>query len=240
MCAHREIIKFDDLYECTILKRLSKFVVLVEVGGSVTATYINNTGRLHGYIVKGNRGYCVKTRCGRLEYRIIGVEDGEHAALIDTMYQEKAFMRLQEQNFIPWLRGYVLFKRNYKLGTEVIDFAYKRHKNLVLVELKSAVMKLENDIVGYPDAPTIRGRKQIRALAEYAKLGGKAIVVFVAGVPRAQKIRLYCCVDKEIGKVVEDAVRDGVLFKAMSMYLNPTLKSVILANVDIPVELRCD
>ncbi|MEM0469817.1 MAG: DNA/RNA nuclease SfsA [Desulfurococcaceae archaeon] len=243
MNALKEIIKFDDLYECTVISRVNRFTVIVEVRGSEVAAYINNTGRLHEYVVKGKVGYCIETPRGGLKYRIIGVKDGNHegyAALLDTAYQEKAFAVLQERGMIPWLLSCVLYRRNYRLDREIIDFAYSCHEDLVLVELKSAVMKLEEGVAGYPDAPTVRGRRQIQALAEYAKTGKRAFITFIAGIPGARKVKLHCYADRKICVAAEHAARSGVLFKAINLYVDPAIKGVVSAGVDIPVELGCD
>lgn len=234
------IVKLPELHECFIVKRLNLFTVLVDLNGYRVKAYVNNTGRLRDYLVYGKKCYCMKTVRGRLGYRVIGVEEYNVAALIDTMYQEMAFIKLYEEHCISWLYGYKLFKRNYKLGSELIDYAFKHKNEVLLVELKSAVMRLPGDYAGYPDAPTTRGKKQIKALADYARKGGKSIVLFIVGIPKARGFRLYCCADEEIEYIVNYATRNGVEFKAINIYLDPSSNSIILRNINLPVILKCD
>lgn len=61
----------------------------------------------------------------------------------------------------------------------------------MLVELKSTVMRLPSDLAGYPDTPIPRSRQQIRKLGRYVEQEGTGIVVFVAGIPRLKKLKLY-------------------------------------------------
>ncbi|MEM3912341.1 MAG: DNA/RNA nuclease SfsA [Desulfurococcaceae archaeon] len=227
------------LHECIIIERTSLFTVKVLVNSEHYTAYINNTGRLKGVLEKGKRGYCIENRNGKLKYRIIGVESGDYASLIDTRLQEQAFLIAQRNRLLNWLKDCRLFKRNYKLSSETIDFAYLCGDQLVLVELKSAVMNLPGNYAGYPDAPTPRGRRQIRELGKYVERGGVGIVVFVAGIPRSKGFKLYCNEDKLIGRTMQEARSKGVLFKAMGVYLDPFKEAILLHSPDLPVDLDC-
>lgn len=228
-----------ELHECIILKRNSLFTLEVLMSGSTGIVYINNTGRLAGVLERGRKGYCAKNARGTLAYRIIGVEEGSYATLVDTRLQERAFLIAQREGLIKWLRDCSLLKRNYRLDSETIDLAYACGNQLVLVELKSAVMKLAGGYAGYPDAPTVRGRRQIKALADYVRGGGRAVVVFIAGVPFANGFQLYCRADREIKVVIDYAVQSGLELRAVNTCLDPQSGSIILLRDDLPVELSC-
>jgi sugar fermentation stimulation protein A len=234
-----EVLRDLELLECTIIERTSLLTVKVDFNGVQEVVYINNTGRLKEILVRGKKCYCTKTRGGKLRYKLIGVEDEHYASLIDTHLQEEAFITAHKLGYIDWLRDYSLIKRNVKVSSETIDFLFTSMRGVTLVEIKSAVMKLPGNYAGYPDAPTPRGARQIRALAVHASKGGESIVVFIAGIPLAKGFQLYCCVDKEIEKAVKHAVRMGVLFKALNFYLDPITKSVVLGETNLPVKLEC-
>ena len=230
----------SDLGECKFIERISLFKLLVDINGMVHEAYINNTGRLADLLVKGKTCYYThtKSRKSKLKYRVIGIEDGELAAVIDTKLQEEAFIKLCEQDSIPWLSECKIIKRNHRLNNEVIDFLVKQNGKNILVELKSAVMKLPGNNAGYPDAPTPRGRRQIRLLAEYTDKGYDALVVFIAGIPRARGFKLNHEVDGGIASAVEYALKRNVSFKAINIYLDPNNQSIILGNSDLPVDLN--
>jgi sugar fermentation stimulation protein A len=236
----RELLKLPRLVECKIIRRTGLFSVEVELNGELKRVYLNNTGRLINVIKSGLKGYLVENKSpGKYEYRLVGVEWCEWAALVDTSIQEKEFLEAQSRGFIPWLFNCTLNKRNYRVDGEVIDYAFTCGGMPTLVELKSAVMELPGGYAGYPDAPTPRGRRQITALAKYAKSGGRAIVVFVAGLPRVRGFKLYCGADREIGGAVKEAANSGVLFKSIEIYLNPRSGGIVLGAVDLPVDISC-
>ncbi len=231
-----------ELIECRIIKRASKFTVLVEVGGESVLAYINNTGRLLQFLSRGKVGYLTEISSGvsKLKYRLIGVEDQGLAALVDTRLQEKAFEKLVQGGFIPWLRGYAFVKRYPRVQGKLFDFLLRSDGCDLLVELKSAVLRLDNHIAGYPDAPTKRGRDQIILLGDLVSKGlYKGLVVFISGLPGVKVFQIYCGADKLIEQAVKYAAKRGVVFRSISLYLDPYRRKVVLENSDLPVILKC-
>lgn len=230
------ILNPSEILECTIIKRINRFTVLVEAGYELIQAHLNNTGRLYGILEPGKRGILMNINGVKLRHRLLGVYNNGEVILLDTSIQEKAFLKAVESGLIPWLSPCSLVKRNTRINQAVIDYLFKCGDTMIFVELKSAVMNL-NGYSGYPDAPTERGRRQIRVLGELASTGVKSIVVFVSSVPGARGFKLYCGFDTEIGRVVRDAVAKGVLFKAVSIGFDYSTYSVVLENPDLTVDL---
>lgn len=236
---HTILLEIGELTDCIIVERISRFSVKVIVNGCKYAAHINNTGRLPGYIVGGRRGFCIPTPGRGLSYRLLGVEDDGYAALIDTKLHEKSFETLVSRNLIPWLRGCRISKRNANLYGSTVDYAILCSDREVFVELKSAVMDLGSRVAGYPDAPTTRGRRQIAALANYARGGGSSYIVFIAGIPNAKGFQLYCNIDRAICNAIRYAIESGVVFKSINVFLNPSAKSIVYGDLDLPIDLGC-
>lgn len=232
-----KLFKLDDLIECVLVERLNRFTVRVAVGGEVSLAHLTNTGRLSEYLVYGKRGLCSAIRGPKLKYRLVAVEDAEGYAILDTLTQSKVFEYLLEQKLIPWLTECVLRKRNYRLAGEVIDYLLECVDSVRLAELKSAVLRVENNYASYPDCPTTRGRKQIRVLADYSSIF-KPYVIFMASLPNVVAFKPYCQGDPEIIHFIKYASEEGVTFKAINTYLDKE-KWVIAANTDLQVELEC-
>ena len=47
------------IVECTFIKRLNRFVGLIEINGEVKKALITNTGRLEEFMMKGRKGFCI-------------------------------------------------------------------------------------------------------------------------------------------------------------------------------------
>jgi len=105
---------------------------------------------------------------------------------------------------------------------------------------KSAVLRLDDHIASYPDAPTKRSKEQLILLGDLvSKSIYKGLVVFICGLPRVKMFQLYCDVDKQIKQAVEYAASKGVIFKSINLYLDPYRRKVIVKNLDLPVILKC-
>ncbi len=116
-----ELLRVENIVECRVVERLNRFVALVERNGLEKA-HINNTGSLRGVLVKGRRGYCIPRRGGKTRYRLVAIEcPGYHkAALIDTWLQMRGFEISVENNYLPWLRGCRVAKRNPRAGSSLL------------------------------------------------------------------------------------------------------------------------
>lgn len=231
------LFRLDDLTECELIERLNRFTVQVVIGGETCLAHLTNTGRLREYLVYGKEGLCGVIRGSKLKRRLVAVKDVGGYAILDTVTQSKIFEYLLERRLIPWLNECVLRKRNFRLASEVIDYALECVDGLRLVELKSAVLRVGGDYASYPDCPTVRGRRQIKVLADYSSVF-KPYVIFVASLPGVTGFKPYCLGDPEIIHVMKYASEKGVTFKALNTYLDMN-KWIVLANTDLQVRLEC-
>jgi sugar fermentation stimulation protein A len=143
-------------------------------------------------------------------------------------------------DIIPWLKGYKIIKKYPRVNGKIFDLQLRGIKDELLVELKSAVLRLDDHIAGYPDAPTKRGKEHLILLGDLvSKSIYKGLVVFICGLPRVKMFQLYCDVDKQIKQAVEYAASKGVIFKSINLYLDPYRRKVIVENLDLPVILKC-
>lgn len=223
--------------ECQILRRVNRFIVNVIIDGRTENVHINNTGRLKELLVNGRIGYCLKINGKKLKYRLFAVRDEKHAALIDTNLQEKSFIKLLNNNYIPWLKNCEVVARNIHLNDSIIDFLIRCNDQYIYAELKSAVLRYHEIYAAYPDCPTIRGRKQIKELIKHVEKGGMSLIVFMAALPGVEGFKPYTEGDPMIAKLLEEAKRKGVLIKAVNIYYDPVIRSIVLANPDLPVIL---
>lgn len=231
------VLKINNLVECELVCRLNRFTVQVVVNGEVYSAHLTNTGRLEDYIVRGRRGLCTIIGGPKLKYRLVAVEDVGGYVILDTITQSKVFEQLITYKLIPWLAKCDLRGRNFKLVNEIVDYVLDCGDTLCLVELKSAVLRVDNNYASYPDCPTARGRRQIKVLADNASKF-KSYVVFIASIPGVLGFKPYCLGDPKILEVMKYAYERGVTFKAINAYLDNDYW-ITLTNSDLPVELKC-
>ena len=104
---------------------------------------------------------------------------------------------------------YDYIKPEYKYGNSRVDFYMEKNGKKYLMEVKGCT--LEIDGIGYfPDAPTERGVKHLRELAEAAKQGYHCSIAFVIQMPGITKVLPNEKTHPEFKIAFDEAVEAGV------------------------------
>lgn len=223
--------------ECVVLDRINKFAVGVLIDGKPRRAYINNTGRLLKYLVRGRKGFCIwAAKPSKTDCRLFSIKEDGLAAIIDTQLQMKAFERALEMDLIPWMRGSKILKRNARLGRSLIDYLLECGGERIYLEVKSAVLK-EGEYATYPDCPSARGRRHIRELTDHIKEGGRATILFIAALPEVKAFRPNRSSDPELHGLLMKAHSAGVSLKSIGLYYSSKGSSVYLSNPDLEVKI---
>ena len=231
------LITFEQVMECIIVQRLNRFVVEVQIGKEPCLAWINNTGRLEEYLVRGRRAFCLpRPPTGKTQCRLFAIREGSCGALIDTQFQMRAFERCLHEAQLPWLTGCREFRRNARLGESLIDYLVQRPAGEVYVELKSAVLR-HGRYAMYPDCPTVRGQRHVRELTALAKRGGGAYIVFAAAMADVQAFQPNRAADEQLTLLLGQAQQAGVDIRAVGMFYDPQATAVKLYDPDLPVVL---
>ncbi len=231
------ILRIDNIILCNIIKRINRFVVRVNINNVETLAHLANTGRLSDYLVNGKIGFCIPIKASKLRYRIIAIEDQEYAALIDTKLHEVAFIESIKRNFIPWLPNCFIYGRNINVDDSIIDFGLLCNGSKIFIELKSAVLRIQNIYASYPDCPSKRGRKQLESLSKIAKYV-KSYVVFIAALPNIKGFKPSCDIDPDLCSAMKIAYRNNVVFKSINIFFDPKNNNIVLADNDLPIDFN--
>jgi sugar fermentation stimulation protein A len=232
-----KILQMEDPIECRIAGRINRFVLKIRVRRHYYRAWINNTGRLHQFLVKGRKGFCVRNEKGdRTDYRLFSIKEGNFGAIIDTQLQMRVFEKSLEMKLVPWLKECRILKVNAKLGYSLIDYLLKCGGKEVYVEVKSAVLRQGHHSM-YPDCPSRRGRKHIEELASHVKQGGKATILFIAALPGVWAFKPNRSADPKLHKLLLEAHQEGVGIKSIGMFYNPKDSFVYLSNPDLVVNV---
>jgi len=233
------LISISPTLTCFITRRVNRFVTMVKCFGREYPALNTNTGRLPGLLTPGRVAYCVRKRTGRLPLRLLGVNMSKGVALTDVFVQMRSFERAVELGAIPWLANCVIARRNPKVGESRLDYLIKCPSGDVWVELKSAVLVHGDNLAGYPDCPSLRGRKHIMELIKLCREGGIAMIIFIAALPGVKGFKPYEQGDPEISRLLKEALRFGVGIKALGISGIVKENSLItyLWSSDLPVYL---
>lgn len=234
------LLRLSNVRECVIRKRLNRFVVEAFMDGRVERLHNTNTGRLLDLLVEGRRCLAEPINGRKLRWRLTAVEDDKYTGawdIVNTLVQNRAFEAAVEQSVLPYARGCKILSRNPRVGSSILDYLLMCGGRPVYIETKSAVLRGPNDEAMYPDCPTTRGIRHVKELIGLVKDGNRVLLVFIAAMPGPRCFRPYEEGDPELAAWLGEALREGVLVKALSIHgLMMTGELVIvLENPELPL-----
>ncbi|MFN7065158.1 MAG: DNA/RNA nuclease SfsA [Aquificaceae bacterium] len=211
-------MKFQKLKEARFLKRLNRFVGLIEIEGYKTTAYIRNTGRLKELLFEGNRVYVVD-RENKHPFEILLASFGKYLVCIDS--------HIAPRLYLEHIKTKALFEPRF--GDRRFDLLLDKRP----VEVKS-VNLVKGDIALFPDAPTKRGREHIEKLIELSKEGYNPLVVFVVQREDCKVFSPNWEVDPQFSKALLSYIKLNLEVKAYRCEVS--LEEIKLKD-EIPVEV---
>jgi sugar fermentation stimulation protein A len=232
----------EPLLRGTLLRRYKRFFadVVLDDGGSVTA-HCANPGSMLSVDRPGSEVWLSRARgvTRTLAYSWELIRVGDCLVGIDTGRPNRLVAEALAQNRIPELAGYTSVRREVRYGRDSrIDLLLESPgRPTCLVEVKNVTLKRgfgARGPVEFPDSPTLRGAKHVGELAEAVERGDRAVMLYVAQRPDADRLAFAFDLDPEYARAVRVAADAGVESRCYRCHVD--LEEVRLAE-PIPVEL---
>ncbi|MBS3772739.1 MAG: DNA/RNA nuclease SfsA [Candidatus Thermoplasmatota archaeon] len=228
------LLQFEHVLSCTIVERVNRFVVAVDMDGERQRAWINNTGRLEAFVQPGTAAYCLPKEGGKTDARLFAIADGGAAALIDTRFQMDAFEHAVRRQLLSWLHDCSIVRRDAPLGDSRIDYLLSCIGEPCYLEVKSAVLRSGRTAL-YPDCPSTRGQRHVAELIDHARRGGTSALLFAAGLPGVSSFRPNRMADERLAGLIVAAADAGVAVHAVGLCYLPEGRAVVLFDDDVPV-----
>lgn len=126
----------------------------------------------------------------------------------------------------PGLHGARILAREVRRGASRFDFEMHHRGRTILVEVKSVGLVQAGRGL-FPDAPTARGARHLRELAEHARGGGAALVVFVVQRDDARSVSPYAEMDPDFAQALAGAAQAGVRLMAFGCKVSPRSIAIV-------------
>ncbi len=205
------------------LARPNRFVAFVEIDGQKETVHVKNTGRCRELLVPGAEVWLDRSDnpTRKTKYDLIAVRKADGVLFnIDSQAPNAAAGE--------WLakQGFDRIVPEYRFGRSRIDFSMERGGEKYLLEVKGCT--LERDGVGYfPDAPTERGTKHLRELAQAAAQGYRAAVAFVMQADGMTTVLPNAETDPAFAAALEDAKQAGVQILCLPCHVEPDRLEIV-------------
>lgn len=200
-----------NLVLATFLRRLNRFAALVLLDGQETLVHVANSGRMRELLEPGRPMLLApQGRDGRKTAYDLALVDLGHTlvsadARLPTHLVQEAIL---EKRLAPF-QGFTTVKPETTYGGSRLDFCLSNASRKCLLEVKSVTL-VEDDIGLFPDAPTSRGTRHLRALVRALSEGYRASVVFVIQREDAHSFAPNHKADPLFSATLHQAIATGV------------------------------
>ena len=217
----------EDLVMAKFVRRVNRFLALVNLHGQETGVHVANSGRLRELFVPGAEVWlkpaAAPSRKTAYDLALV-VADGEFVSA-DARLPNSLVAEAVAAGSLDWLGGPVKVTRESAFGESRFDLLLENGLGRRYIEVKSCTL-VENGVGLFPDSPTARGAKHLKTLAEAVAAGHNASVIFVVQRPGAHAFATNDDADPDLTAAFQDAVGRGV--DAYAYNCRTTLREVVL------------
>ena len=217
---------YPNMVPGVFLKRPNRFIAHIEIDGNAEICHVKNTGRCRELLQPGARVWCQRADNPnrKTKYDLICVEKGDRLINMDSQAPNTAVGE--------WLRSGALgeitdLRPEFTHGDSRYDFAFRKDGRQCFLEVKGVTLENEG-VCAFPDAPTQRGAKHVLGLAQAAREGYGAYILFVIQMPDVKYIHPNDATDPAFGKALRQAAENGVQILAMDCAVTPDTMSLRL------------
>ena len=225
-------MRYDNMVQGKFLARPNRFIAHVDIGGQTEVVHVKNTGRCRELLPVGAEVWCQRSEnpSRKTKYDLITVRKGSRLINMDSQAPNAAAKEWLLQGGLGQIED---LKAESFHGDSRYDFTFLKNGQRCFLEVKGVT--LENDgICAFPDAPTERGAKHLRGLAEAAKDGFGAYVLFVIQMSDVTYLHPNDATDPRFGTALREAAGAGVQVLAVDCQV--TFDTMTIGEI-VPVEL---
>ncbi|EAR50639.1 sugar fermentation stimulation protein A [Oceanicola granulosus HTCC2516] len=199
-----------------LIRRYMRFLadVRLEESGEVVKVHCPNPGAMTGLKTPGLPVWLERNDDPKKKldwgWRLAELPGG-HWAGIDTAVPNRVVAEALAARAIPELLPYERVRPEVRYGTNSrIDFLLEGPEGATWVEVKNVHLRREGDCAEFPDSVTARGAKHLVELAERARQGDQAVMLYLVQRSDCARFRLAGDIDRTYARAFDAARSAGV------------------------------
>ena len=222
---------YPSIVRARFIERVNRFVARVDRDGTIETVHVKNTGRLRELLTPGaDVVLAVSDNPARkTKYDLIAVyKPGLGLVNIDSQIANDAAAE--------WLRARyprAVIRREVTKGASRFDFCIETDGRTIYLEVKGCTLERDG-IARFPDAPTERGIKHIRELADCVREGYGACLLFVVQMKGVRCLQPNDETHAAFGAALREAAAAGVEVLAVDCLVS---ENAIVPDAPVAVDL---
>ncbi|WP_225049106.1 DNA/RNA nuclease SfsA [Lacticaseibacillus kribbianus] len=225
----------------TVIKRISRFTVIVALNGQEVAAHLSNTGRNKELLVPGHAISIRKAANPerKTPYDIIAVQRDNRWINIDSLAPNRVVNAALRDGtlHLPGCPGPYVVHPETTYRDSRLDFAGTDAAGQDWFAETKGVTLANGTRAAFPDAPTTRGLKHVHTLTAAQEAGYRAYLVFVIQLDGIKDMTIYRDRFPELAPAIQVAQAAGVQVVAVTCKSGPnflTLDTVVPFESTLP------
>ena len=213
--------------------RPNRFIAHVEIDGKEQVVHVKNTGRCRELLVPGARVWCQRSDnpSRKTRFDLIAVQKDRRLINMDAQAPNAAARE--------WLAGGGLgeienLRPETVHGDSRFDFSFTLEGKPCFLEVKGVTLE-DDGVCAFPDAPTERGAKHLRGLAQAVRQGYGAYVLFVIQMADVKYLHPNDRTDPNCGAALRESAAQGVKVLAVRCQVS---EDEMYISGSVPVHLE--
>ena len=214
-------------------KRPNRFIAHVEINGQEQVVHVKNTGRCRELLVPGAAVWCQRSDnpARKTRYDLIAVKKGSRLINMDSQAPNTAAREWLESGGLGKIEN---LRQETVHGDSRFDFSFTLEGKPCFLEVKGVTLE-DDGVCAFPDAPTERGAKHLRGLAEAVRQGYGAYVLFVIQMADVKYLHPNDRTDPDFGAALREAAAQGVNILAVECRVSEDTMEI---SGSVPVHLE--
>lgn len=226
-------MRYANMMPGVFRKRPNRFIAHVEIAGQEQVVHVKNTGRCRELLVPGAAVWCQRSDnpARKTRYDLIAVKKGSRLINMDSQAPNTAAREWLESGGLGKIDN---LRPETVHGDSRFDFSFTLEGKPCFLEVKGVTLE-ENGVCAFPDAPTERGAKHLRGLAEAVRQGYGAYVLFVIQMADVKYLHPNDRTDPDFGTALREAAAQGVNILAVACRVSEDTMEI---SASVPVHLE--
>ena len=212
-------MQYDNMVPGIFLDRPNRFIAHVRIGGKTETVHVKNTGRCRELLPPGAEVWCQRSGnpARKTGYDLITVHKGSRLINMDSQAPNAAAREWLASGGLGRIEA---LRPETFHGDSRFDFSFTKDGRPCFLEVKGVTLETEG-VCAFPDAPTDRGAKHLRGLAEAVAEGYGAYVLFVIQMENVKYLCPNDATDPNFGAALRAAAAAGVQVLAVDCAVTP-------------------
>ena len=212
----------EELVAATFRGRPNRFLVEADLDGRTVLAHLHDPGRLKELLAPGAELRLKPASPGarKTAWTAALVRAGAEWVSIDSGLPNRFVEKCLREGALHEFRDYAVARREVPFGRSRFDFQLVGSGMDILLEVKSVTL-VADGLAFFPDAPTARGTRHLRELAEASARGYAGTALFLVQRADARALRAHGGIDPVFARTLAEVYRAGVEVLAYTAAVTP-------------------